>query len=173
MGGRVMIIRKATSSDTPGIAKVQVDSWRSTYKGIIPNDFLDSLSYDKQEAKWNELIKNRKTITFVAENPLKQIIGFATGGPERTGKYSYESELYAIYILKEYQRKGIGKQLIQGLIKEGMSSFLVWVLADNPSRRFYEKLGGKKIGTESITIGGVDLDEVAYGLDSKETLTLN
>jgi GNAT superfamily N-acetyltransferase len=81
--------------------------------------------------------------------------------------------MYAIYILKEYQRKGIGKQLIQGLIKESMSSFLVWVLADNPSRRFYEKLGGKKIGTESITIGGVDLDEVAYGLDSKETLTLN
>ncbi|GGE05606.1 hypothetical protein GCM10011571_03360 [Marinithermofilum abyssi] len=94
-----MIIRKATSGDTPGIAKVQVNSWRSTYKGMIPNDFLDSLSYDKQEAKWNAFVKNRKMITFIAEDPLQQIIGFAAGGPERTGKYSYENELYAMYML--------------------------------------------------------------------------
>lgn len=40
---------------------------------------------------------------------------------------------------------------------------LVWVLGDNPSRAFYETLGGRFLGEKDIEIGGVRLEEVAYG----------
>ncbi|GGA58763.1 acetyltransferase [Kroppenstedtia guangzhouensis] len=160
-----MIIRKANFDDIPCIAQVNVDSWRSAYKGIVPDDFLSDLSYEKQEMKWEKRIQNKQCGIYVAENSSGQIIGYANNGPERSGNPFYDSELYAIYILKEYQRQGV-KRLIQQMVKEGMSSFLVWVLAKNPSRRFYEKLGGKKLGTQYIEIGNVNLEEVAYGVDS-------
>lgn len=61
----------------------------------------------------------------------------------------------------------MGKQLLSWVAKRflqhGIQSMLVWVLADNPSRRFYEVLGGQLVSEQEITIGGVDLLEVAYG----------
>ncbi|MDH2899383.1 MAG: GNAT family N-acetyltransferase [archaeon] len=75
--------------------------------------------------------------------------------------------MYGIYILREWQKKGIGRELVREtarrLIKDGFDSMLVWVLADNPSRAFYELLGGKQIRNKSIAIGGAELEEVAYG----------
>jgi Acetyltransferase (GNAT) family. len=49
---------------------------------------------------------------YVAENKSGKIVGFAAGGRERMGKYMYQGELFAIYILEEYQRQGIGRQLL-------------------------------------------------------------
>lgn len=51
-----MIIRRAIISDAPGIAKVHVDSWRTTYKGIIPQSFLDGLSYEQRTKLWENNI---------------------------------------------------------------------------------------------------------------------
>nr|CDQ32556.1 hypothetical protein BN993_01973 [Virgibacillus halodenitrificans] len=36
-----MEIRKANLIDALGVAKVQVDSWKTTYKNIIPEAYLD------------------------------------------------------------------------------------------------------------------------------------
>jgi len=36
-----MNIRKANSNDALGVAKVQVDSWKTTYKNIVPNEYLE------------------------------------------------------------------------------------------------------------------------------------
>ncbi|SDW89925.1 L-amino acid N-acyltransferase YncA [Marininema mesophilum] len=159
-----MIIRKATIDDTSNIAKVQVESWRSTYSGFIPADYLDSLSLSEKEALWHKVISANKSSTYVVEIPSHQVIGFVNGGPEQTGAFPYSHELYAIYILKEYQQQGLGIRLFQELAKDGIHSFVVWVLAQNPSREFYKYLGGRKIATEMVTIGGVNLEEVAYGI---------
>ena len=41
---------------------------------------------------------------------------------------------------------------------------LLWVLEDNrPARRFYESLGGVRVGRKTVTIGGATLQEVSYG----------
>ena len=90
------------------------------------------------------------------------------------GRYpEYEGELYAAY-LREHQRKGLGRQLLgavaEGLAAKGRHSLLAWVLAENPSRLFYEAVGGKLLGSQEIEIGGVTLEEVAYGWDdTRET----
>ena len=49
-----MQIRRAKLDDAPGIAKVHVESWRTTYKGIIPNDFLNNLSYEAKNRVMEE-----------------------------------------------------------------------------------------------------------------------
>jgi L-amino acid N-acyltransferase YncA len=166
MGDEWMIIRKAVAKDAEGIAKVHVESWKTTYKNIVSDEFLNTLSYDSRKQMWENAIPNSHV--FVAENEDGQIIGFSTGGKERTGKYeNYKGELYAIYILKEYQAQGLGKKLVKPIIEvlENLNiySMLVLVLEENPSRYFYESLGGEKIDSIDIEIGGEILKETVYG----------
>ncbi|WP_173915924.1 GNAT family N-acetyltransferase [Halobacillus sp. Marseille-Q1614] len=161
-----MKIRKATVTDAEGVAKVQVDSWYSTYKDIVPEEYLRKMTYESREKKWKDIIS--KQPVFIAEDNKGKIIGFSNGGPERTGKYpEFEGELYAIYILKDHQRKGLGKQLLKPIIQEledqGIYSMLVLVLEDNHSRFFYEKVGAEKLDIIEIEVSRKRLSEVVYG----------
>ena len=160
-----MNIRKAVLEDARGIAEVHVDSWLSTYGSIVPDDNLDSLTYESREQSWQRGLTQEGI--FAAEDAAGKIIGFATGGGERSGDYpDVEGELYAIYLLKDLQSKGTGRALTAAvaanLLEKGMSSMLVWVLADNPSRGFYERMGGRLLDEKTIEIAGVELLEVAY-----------
>ena len=164
-----MQIRLAHINDADGLARVRVDSWRVAYKGIVPDEHLASLSYEKSASRWRESLSNANSASFVyvAQDDDGTIIGFASGGPERDGDPNYLGELYTIYLHPDYLRQGIGRQLAQTvarrLIEMGLSSMLVWVLAQNPSRQFYEALGGKYLYKKTIEIGGASLIDVAYG----------
>lgn len=169
-----MRIRAARLSDAGGIAKVHVDSWRTTYKNIIPEEFLENLSYQSREELWINIIP--KGIVFVAENDEGQIVGFSSGGKERSGEYKeFQGELTSIYILKEFQGQGIGKALVQSVTKElgksGMNTMLVFVLADNNSTLFYEAMGGKVIDKIEVEIAGKKLNELVYGWDTIDILS--
>lgn len=166
-------IRKAIVTDAVGIAKVHVDSWKTTYANIVPDEYLTSLSYESRELMWTKAIPHGDI--YVAENNGGEIVGFAKGGKERTGKYKgYDGELYAVYILQDYQGKGIGtdlvKPIINDIIEVGLNSMLVLVLEDNNSRKFYESLGGRKIDTVVVEIGGKQLSELVYGWQDIRTL---
>lgn len=166
-----MRVRKAVLNDSAGIARVQVDSWRTTYRGIIPDSFLDRLSYKKQRKLWNEGIRLHHV--FVAENRQGEIVGFVSGGPNRFPDLSdAEAEIFAIYLLQDYQRQGIGKQLLKPLVEEfrrvNWNSVMVLALEDNPAKMFYERIGATKIGTTEVEIEGKKLKEAIYvwkGLD--------
>jgi L-amino acid N-acyltransferase YncA len=164
-----LIIREANNSDASAIAKVHVDSWRTTYRGLVPDDFLASLSYEQRQSMWERHLNNTESGTFVyvAEDESGQVVGFVSGGPERTRDTVYKGEIYAIYLLEAHQRRGIGRGLFEAVVdrleRAGLQSMLVWVLEDNPSRRFYESLGGELAGKQQITIGAAELTEVAYG----------
>lgn len=159
-------IRKATISDTKGIARVHVKSWKTTYAHIVPDEYLNNLTYESREQIWINSIPNGGV--YVAETNEGEIVGFSSCGKERSGNYDgFDGELYAIYILKEYQGQGIGRALIQPIIEEflgmGLNTMLVLVLKDNASRLFYEALGGKKIDEIEVQIAGRKLTEVVYG----------
>jgi len=162
-------IRTANTNDAQGIAKVHIDTWRTTYHGILPDEFLSSLSYDRARRKWETtyLNPNSQDAVSVAEDESRNIVGFAICGPDRDNDPVYKGELYGIYVLQKMQRRGIGRQLmlaaVQDLKSRGFSSMLVWVLADNPSRPFYESLGGEHVQTRDTTMGGKPLKEFGYG----------
>lgn len=170
-----MLVREARLPDAPNISQVHVDSWRTTYAGIVPEDFLAGMSYEDFEARWHGWLEVEESVVYVAESPSAGIVGFAFGGPQREEDYSaYEGELYAAYLLVEHQRKGLGRHLLgavaKGLATQEKISMLAWVLAENPSRHFYEVVGGKLLGREEIEIGGVMLEEVAYGWEDVRVL---
>ncbi|MEC5425708.1 GNAT family N-acetyltransferase [Virgibacillus sp. C22-A2] len=170
-----MKIRKAILNDAAQIAKVHVDSWRTTYKDILPDEFLTSLSYEQRTTLWQKNVKEQQV--YVVEKSNGKIIGFSVGGKERTGNYDgYDGEIYAIYIFKEYQGKGIGKMLMQPVVEnlelEGINSMIVLVLEDNPAKYFYESLGAKKIDTLKIKIADAELNELVYGWDDMSKLLI-
>ena len=169
MEGKIVLIRHANAEDAPGIAHVHVSSWRTTYPDIVPSAILENLSEERNQAYWQDLILNPEQGCFVlvAMDKRNQVVGFASAGQERSGNYPFQGELYAIYMLRQYQGRGLGRQLVsavaQQLLEQGFSSMLVWVLRDNLFRAFYEALGGEQLGEQEITIGEATLMEVAYG----------
>ena len=115
---------------------------------------------------------------YVAVDELECVVGFVSGGkPQQADRSKYRGELYAIYLLKEYQGCGLGhmlvRQLVESMVQAGMDTMFLWVLKDNSARRFYESLGGQLIRTQPITIGGAVLEEVAYGWKDIRTLGKN
>jgi GNAT superfamily N-acetyltransferase len=162
-------IRAACPNDAAAIVQVHVESWRTTYRGIMPHDLLAAHSYEQREHMWRGILSHppRSTFVYVAEGPGGRIVGFASGGPTRDADPDYTGELYAIYLLQDHQRHGLGRRLIatvgQQLIQAGMTSLLVWVLAENPSRKFYETLDGEYVYDKQISIDNTQLVEVAYG----------
>lgn len=164
------MIREATQSDVPAISKVHVDTWRTTYRGIVPDEHLANLSYERRANGWYQILNRAPedgNFTYIAEDESGEIVGFANGGVERTGDPIYRGELTAIYIRQSYQGKGIGRGLVhvvaERLGRLGMNSMLVWVLVDNPACQFYAALGGKLVHEKELMIGGKPLIEVAYG----------
>jgi len=163
------LIREATAADAPAIARVHVESWRTTYRGIVPDDVLANLSVERRARGWAERLgkPGGPEFVYVAEDDTEAVVGFASGGPEREGDRRYTGELYAIYLLADQQGKGIGRQLArivaERLATMGHDAMLVWVLAANPARHFYAALGGLPVREKAITMGDVSLTEVAYG----------
>ena len=175
-----MIVREAKIADVAEIARVNIDTWRTAYRKIIPEDYLAKLSYEKRESSWLEIIstaENDPHFVYVAENNSGKIVGFAAGGRERTGRYMYQGELFAIYILEEYQRQGIGRQLVRSVVVNltelGLNSMLVWVLGGNSACKFYEALGGEKVDEQQTSRAGVALKEIAYGWTDIKQLTVD
>jgi GNAT superfamily N-acetyltransferase len=164
-----MVIRPAEVKDAEGIAHVHVGTWQSTYRGIVPDSVLDDLSVERRTQRWQTTLGDSTDVyhkTIVAEMDGR-IVGFTSFGTARDGDETYRGELYAIYVLKEFQGQGIGQALIQttakGLLALGFSSMLLWVLEENhASRKFYERMGGIYLQDKMIEIGGVSLPEKAY-----------
>jgi len=114
--GQSMEIRPATPDDARVIANVHVEAWRTTYRGLLPDDVLAQLSVERRAEGWRQaaaLTGQTGRSLFVAQEGTR-ILGFAAGGPERTRDPLYTGELYAIYILESYQRRGIGRLLTRG-----------------------------------------------------------
>jgi ribosomal protein S18 acetylase RimI-like enzyme len=167
------MLRPAAPGDEKAIARVFVASWRSTYEGLLPGDFLDSLSVGDSERRWGRTLREQASshFVFLAEEG-GEAVGVASGGAEREGDPEYRGELYSLYVLPEHHRRGFGRRLVaavaQRLAEGGMESMLVWVLRENePARRFYERLGGVYLREHAIQLAAgrrpLEVYEAGYG----------
>jgi ribosomal protein S18 acetylase RimI-like enzyme len=134
---------------------------------MLPNDFLDSLSESGYTDRWQRFIGDGASRVYVVEDGGR-LVGFASGGRERAGETGFNGELYAIYVLDDFQGHGHGRALVRsvvaGLKEIGLEDMIVWVLRDNRlARNFYERLGGTYVRAQPITIGSTTVEEVSYG----------
>jgi GNAT superfamily N-acetyltransferase len=168
-----IIIRKANETDLEDIIKVHVSTWESSYRSFVPSEYIEAFIKKTKDKVWREQLRNiiGKNIFYLAEI-RNQIIGFAIGGSVRSKDLNYMGELMGIYILKQHQRKGLGKALthkiVEELLKMDINTMVVWVLANNPYRSFYDSLGGRIVKKKKHEI--LKLPVVAYGYDNLNDL---
>lgn len=160
-------IRPATLADSDALARVHVDTWRTTYGGIVPAEHLAKLSYERSQALWEEHFRTQPgQQAFVAEVAPGQVIGLTSCGPIREPVGVIDGELYGLYILKEFQGLGVGRSLVlsvvQHLMEKGLHSLVIWCLKENLSCGFYARLGGQITAEKIIEIGGKPLVDVAF-----------
>jgi ribosomal protein S18 acetylase RimI-like enzyme len=161
-------IRKAGPNDASTLGYIQVTSWRSAFRNIASDDYLDNMvSEENQAADWKEILADADQHVLVAEMDDK-LIGYAWAHKEEDESIEWDSELISMHILPEYKRQGVGRKLFEAaavqLKEQGCRSIYLWVLEENrPARNFYEALGGKPNGNHQIELGDRELIEVAYG----------
>jgi ribosomal protein S18 acetylase RimI-like enzyme len=168
-------IRPAQERDVSDIAKVVVDAWRSTFAGILPADFLDGLSYDQQKQRHRKMFE-RPGVNYHVACSDGAIVGFASGGPTRRDAFRHESEVYAIYLLAEFQYRHLGSVLFRkvatDLKRSGRQGLVVVALSNNPHRGFYQRLGGVPVDANPIALGSATVDQIAYLWDDVASLGL-
>ena len=167
----MITIRTAGPADCDKIGALQVKAWLETYRGLVADSVLDTLSTVDQAANWRRiLVREPPVVLSVAERSNGKLLGFAGGGARRGKRLAHDCEVYAIYVLGTAQRQGLGRALMHSvgrqLSAQGYRSLCLWVLRDNHrARRFYESLGGIEVGEKIDSMGGQPLAEVAYAWD--------
>jgi GNAT superfamily N-acetyltransferase len=169
IGDSGALIRPAGPADADAIARVQVDTWRAAYRGVVPDAALDSLNHEALADRHLRIIANPKIRSFVADMD-SIVIGYAQCGPARDAEWASHGEIYAIYVDPTRWRGGTGRCLMtaaaDALIDAGYSRTMLWALRDNPWRGFYDGLGGTIAAEAAFDIGGRLLPHVAYVWDT-------
>ncbi len=162
-------IRLATPADAPAIADVRVNAWRTTYRGIIPDSYLDAMKVEDSATLWEKVLTAapNTTNTFVAEADAR-VVGFASGMMKPEAQLGFDAELTGIYLVQHAQRAGVGKRLVAAVAgaqrSHGATGMIAWVIASNKAARaFYEGLGGELVLEQPFTWDGMDLIEAGYG----------
>jgi GNAT superfamily N-acetyltransferase len=170
----MVLVRAATEQDARAIAHVHVQSWPTTYSGIVPEDYLASLNEADHVLLWQDWL-TRDIQVYVAEQD-GELVGFSSGGQIREPLQRYDAELFAIYLLHRAQGQGLGtallRKLAESLVAKGFKGMAVWVLERNPAIHFYEKSGAMLVSDKEIEIGGVLLQEVAFAWSDLARLAL-
>jgi GNAT superfamily N-acetyltransferase len=167
--GPAIVVRPAGAGDAPAIARVRIDSWRTTYRGLIPDAYLDGMQVDASTALWDRVLTAgpNTTSVFVAEHGA-DVVGFACGTELKEPKHGFDAELAAVYLRREFQRAGLGRSLVGAIVgaqrAHGATGVLTWVIGGNKgARAFYEALGGALVVEQPFQWDGMDLVEAGYG----------
>ena len=175
----MIAVRRARPADAAAIGAVHVAAWRSAYQGILPDRFLSRLSVPRQAAYYDSAIRAGVGVHVATASGLDlgpaerqggpRVIGFVTGAPARAGRGGAplaDGEIETLYVLDDWRERGLGRRLMRAaathLTAAGCQSAFVWVLRDNPSRWFYERLGGRAAAESTITVGGAPVVQMAY-----------
>jgi GNAT superfamily N-acetyltransferase len=163
-------VREARLSDAEGIARAHVASWKTSYRGILPDEVLDRIDVGQRVDTRRRILRDRSMLQLVAYDVSQgDIVGFCDAGPSRRHA-QYGGELYAIYLLHHAKRHGLGTEMLERvrewLVANDRHSMVVWVLDNNQhARAFYEALGGRAAARVSSRVGGFPVVELSYVWD--------
>ncbi len=164
-----VLVGEADTADAGAIATIHVDAWRAAYAGILEDRVLLALRrprlsffYARRIAAGGVLVARRGSA----------VIGFASAGINR-GPFG-AGEIETLYVGPDWQGQGVGRALLRNaaahLISRHCASAYLWVLAANPSRFFYEHLGGSLVGHGITRVGGDAVPQLAYRWDPIDRL---
>ncbi len=160
-------IREATENEIPALAALHVKTWADTYWNV-----KNPPTYEIREWQWSEQFKKKdgSWFCFVVEDKNGRLVGFAKGvSYSSTDLPGYAGELNKIYLLKDYQRMGLGRKLVghvaRRFLDRGIDTMVLFGVPQNPSCSFHEALGGEKLYAKNGEFHGgygwKDLQELA------------
>jgi len=142
-----LVVREATSDDIPALAQLHVKTWNDTYWSVV-----NPPSAQLRERQWREqfAISDGSWFCFVIENSRGELVGFAKGKAYASDDLpNYSGELNKIYLLREYQRLGLGRRLVGHVARRfldlGVTTMVLFGTPQNPSCAFHEALEGEKL----------------------------
>ena len=156
----ILIKRMETFEEIEGKAKVHYQAWQQTYRGQLPDAYLDQMSIESCLA-----VARRWTDNVIIAKDGEKVIGFAAYGAYQRGRNETEQsgvemgEIYGLYLLQEYQKKGIGYRLMSAAMDQltNYSIVALWVLKDNQKAiPFYLRYGFRFDGEQKqLLIGDI------------------
>jgi GNAT superfamily N-acetyltransferase len=165
----MLTVRSAVAEDADAIGRVQVETWRVAYRGLMPDEVIAGFDVAARQRLWREGFARRPrpgSATFVAELE-GEIVGFASVGRSRDEDVEAEGELYAIYLRPSCWDQGIGRALLERA-EESMRSFgferaMLWVMEGNErGERFYRAAGWERDNRKVDTFQGAQVSELRY-----------
>ena len=169
----ILEIRQATQSDIPDIAEIHVAGWQGAYGGIVDQDYIDSKTVENRIETWASIFQKNESDILLAQLDGESV-GFISYGSLRTPPAGmskirplYSSEIYALYLIPNFYRQGVGTALIQEAVMQlkikKHQSMCLWVLKDNKRGcSFYEAVGGQRVGKKVLEMGRTNVKEVCY-----------
>jgi hypothetical protein len=147
----MLVLREATQFDAAAIARLHADSWRSAYRGMLSDDYLDHRVYSERDALWKQRFSES------TENPFFAILaqvdsdlaGFACVFPDHDPIYG--AFLDNLHVVPQRTGQGIGMRLLAAVAErlvnyEKRGGLYLWVIAKNSrARQFYSKAGAQEV----------------------------
>ncbi len=170
------VVRPATEADLSPIATIHSRSWRTAYRGIVPDAALAAKTPESCLEGWVGVFEAHPANLFVFDDG-DGVRGFTCAGPivdvERNGPYGFE--IFGLHAHPDMTGRGIGHALVRAALSSaaihGLST-IVWTFeALTRSRRFYEQIGGAMVGQREWRGDGYSLPEVAYAWPLTPTIT--
>ena len=166
-----VLVRQPSDADADGMGSVHVRAWRAAYAGLMPDDYLNSLSVKERSDMWRGGLSHParpRTFRYVAEDQHGSIVGFVAGGPGAGDESAAVGELYVINVDPDAWGTGAGSALhssaLDALVESGFIEAILWVHPDNArARRFYENRGWRADDvSRQETVLGVQVPEIRY-----------
>jgi GNAT superfamily N-acetyltransferase len=164
--GSSLTVRPARIEDVAGMARVHVQCWRETYRGLMSDAVLDDPGFPAaRERFWTAVLtgeRHRENRAAVAERD-GELIGIAMSGPPRDASAGWARQLYVLYVHAAQHGTGAGRALLQAVIDPAESAAL-WVADPNPrAQAFYRKSGFVADGTTQVEDGVREIRMVRAG----------
>lgn len=169
-------VRPALPDDAAGIARVQVVTWRTAYRSVLPAAVLDEWDADTAEALWRTAVTRPPTPAHGVLVALEQntVVGFAAFGPpeltadERPDPAGPTTEISTLLVEPRWGRRGHGSRLLAAVAdlaaSSGAARLQAWLLEDDHvSTGFYESAGWAPDGwARTLDTGDAPLREVRW-----------
>jgi GNAT superfamily N-acetyltransferase len=153
-----MEVRPARRDELRAADEARIATWRTAYRGIVPDPVLDTLELTEEKLSWLEQRFDDGLVSTLVAVEGSDVVGMAARGPCQDEDRYGEDELFAVYLLPTWWGSGAG----QALWEAAWPFTSLWVLADNArARRFYERNGFVADRTATVDLG-VPLVKVRY-----------
>jgi len=159
MGVQDLMIRDAVESDANAMGQLHVRAWQRAYRGVMPDEYLDSLQAQDRIAMWRDRISRYDLPSLLVAVVADEVVGFAAFGAEQAPTTTPScGELYAMNLDPDHWGRGIGRVLLRRVTEEliamGYEQAVLWVVPENQrARALYESEGW-------VADGGVSTEEI-------------